>query len=135
MLLHATIETILCDTSTTCLLLYHSSNPRSRVSLASGHALWYIESEGWSAVHGFPSPQKPLLSKEKIGLLPTSRGFLVRGGVSRMTRDEEKILKIAKEVVVKFIEIGRVSPTQFEGVFQSVFRTIKSSVSSEESKQ
>ena len=47
--------------------------------------------------------------------------------------DEEKILKIAKEVVVKFIEIGRVSPTQFEGVFQSVFRTIKSSVSSDES--
>ncbi|MCG6945145.1 MAG: hypothetical protein LJE87_07340 [Deltaproteobacteria bacterium] len=52
-----------------------------------------------------------------------------------MTRDEEKILKIAKEVVVKFIEIGRVSPTQFEGVFQSVFRTIKSSLSSDGSEQ
>ena len=51
-----------------------------------------------------------------------------------MTRDEEKILKIAKEVVVKFIEIGRVSPTQFDGVFQSVFNTLKSSVSSNESK-
>ena len=57
--------------------LYHSSNPRPRVSLASGHSLWYIEPEGWSAVHGFPSPQKPLLRKEKTGLLPTSRGFLV----------------------------------------------------------
>ena len=50
-----------------------------------------------------------------------------------MTKDEEKILKIAKEVVVKFIEIGRVSPTQFDSVFQSVFRTIKSSVSLSES--
>jgi len=50
-----------------------------------------------------------------------------------MTRDEEKIMKITKEVVVKFIEIGRVSPTQFDGVFQSVFRTIKSTVSSVES--
>jgi hypothetical protein len=50
-----------------------------------------------------------------------------------MTRDEEKIMKIAKEVVVKFIEIGRVSPTQFDGVFQSVFRTIKSTVSAVES--
>ena len=50
-----------------------------------------------------------------------------------MTRDEEKILKVAKEVVVKFIEIGRVSPTQFDSVFQSVFRTIKSSVSLSES--
>ena len=46
---------------------------------------------------------------------------------------EEKILKITKEVVVKFIEIGRVSPTQFDGVFQSVFRTIKSSLSSDDS--
>jgi len=51
-----------------------------------------------------------------------------------MTRDEEKILKIAKEVVVKFIEIGRVSPTQFDGVFQSVFNTLKSSISSNESR-
>lgn len=50
-----------------------------------------------------------------------------------MTRDEERILKIAKEVVVKFIEIGRVSPTQFDGVFKSVFGTIKSSLSSDES--
>lgn len=49
-----------------------------------------------------------------------------------MTRDEEKILKITKEIVVKFIEIGRISPTQFDGFFQSVFRTVKSSVSLEE---
>ena len=50
-----------------------------------------------------------------------------------MTRDEEKILKITKEIVVKFIEIGRISPTQVDGVFQSVFRTVKSSVSIDES--
>jgi hypothetical protein len=50
-----------------------------------------------------------------------------------MTRDEEKIMKVAKEVVVKFIEIGRVSPTQFDGIFMSVFGTIKSSLSSDES--
>ena len=50
-----------------------------------------------------------------------------------MTRDEEKILKVAKEIVVKFIEIGRVSPTQFDGVFKSVFGTIRSSVSTGES--
>ena len=46
-----------------------------------------------------------------------------------MTRDEEKILKITKEVVVKFIEIGRVSPTQFDTVFKSIFRTVHASVS------
>jgi len=48
-----------------------------------------------------------------------------------MTRDEERILKVAKEIVVKFIEIGRVSPTQFDAVFKSVFSTIKSNVSSD----
>ena len=50
-----------------------------------------------------------------------------------MTKDEEKILKITKEILVKFIEIGRVSPTQFDGVFQSVFRSVKSTVSPDES--
>jgi hypothetical protein len=49
-----------------------------------------------------------------------------------MTRDEERILKITKEIVVKFIEIGRVSPTQFDGFFHSVFRTVKSSVTVDE---
>lgn len=53
------------------------------------------------------------------------------GGGLTVTRDEEKILKITKEIVVKFIEIGRVSPTQFDGVFQNVFRSVKSSVSSD----
>jgi predicted transcriptional regulator len=50
-----------------------------------------------------------------------------------MTRDEDQILKITKEIVVKFIEIGRVSPTQLDGVFQNVFRTVKSCVSLDES--
>jgi hypothetical protein len=54
------------------------------------------------------------------------------GGVTTMTQDEEKILKVTKEIVVKFIEIGRVSPTQFDGFFQSIFRTVKSCVSREE---
>lgn len=49
-----------------------------------------------------------------------------------MTQDEEKILKVTKEIVVKFIEVGRVSPTQFDGFFQSVFQAVKSAVSSDE---
>ena len=50
-----------------------------------------------------------------------------------MTKDEERILGITKEILVKFIEIGRVSPTQFDSVFQGVFQTIKSSISLDES--
>jgi len=49
-----------------------------------------------------------------------------------MTQDEEKILKVTKEIVVKFIEVGRVSPTQFDGFFQSVFQAVESTVSSDE---
>jgi hypothetical protein len=41
-------------------------------------------------------------------------------------REEELILKITKEIVVKFIEMGRVTPTSFEEVFELVYRTIVS---------
>lgn len=42
-----------------------------------------------------------------------------------MNADDEKILKMAKEVLVKFIELGRVSPSNFDAHFRSVFWTIK----------
>ncbi len=42
-----------------------------------------------------------------------------------MNQDDEKILKMAKEVLVKFIELGRVSPSNFDEHFRSVFWTIK----------
>lgn len=37
---------------------------------------------------------------------------------------DEQILRAAKEVVVKFIETGRVSPTSFTEVFKSVYKTV-----------
>lgn len=37
---------------------------------------------------------------------------------------DELIMKITKEVVIKFIEVGRLSPTKFEETFQDVHRTI-----------
>lgn len=42
-----------------------------------------------------------------------------------MHPDDEKIMKMAKEIVVKFIELGRVSPTNFDEHFRSVFWTLK----------
>jgi hypothetical protein len=44
-------------------------------------------------------------------------------------REEELILKVTKEIVVKFIEMGRVTPTSFEEVFELVYRTIVSAKS------
>lgn len=45
-----------------------------------------------------------------------------------MASIDEQILRTAKEIVVKFIEVGRVSPTTFDESFRSVYRTVHSSV-------
>ena len=45
-----------------------------------------------------------------------------------MSPDDEKILKMTKEILVKFIELGRVSPANFEEHFRSVFWTLKNTV-------
>ncbi len=42
-----------------------------------------------------------------------------------MNPDDEKILKMTKEIMVKFIELGRVSATNFDENFRRVFWTIK----------
>ena len=43
---------------------------------------------------------------------------------------EESILKVAKEVVVKFIEVGRLTPTNFDETFRSVYQAVRDSVRS-----
>jgi hypothetical protein len=45
-----------------------------------------------------------------------------------MHSDDEKILRMAKEVAIKFIELGRVSPTNFEDHFRTIFWAIKKTV-------
>jgi hypothetical protein len=41
---------------------------------------------------------------------------------------DEHVLKAAKEIVVKFIECGRLSPSGFSETFQSVYRTVDETV-------
>jgi len=38
---------------------------------------------------------------------------------------EETILKVSKEVVIKFIEMGRVTPSTFDETFKNIHATIK----------
>jgi len=45
-----------------------------------------------------------------------------------MNPDDEKVLRIAKEIIVKFIELGRVSPGNFDAHFRSVFWTVKDTI-------
>ena len=42
-----------------------------------------------------------------------------------MASMDEQILRAAKEIVVKFIETGRISPTGFHETFKSIHQTIK----------
>ncbi len=41
---------------------------------------------------------------------------------------DETILKIAKEITVKFIEVGRITPTNFASTFTSIYTTIATTV-------
>ena len=41
---------------------------------------------------------------------------------------DEAIFKVTKEIVVKFIEVGRLTPANFDETFKRVFETVKSSV-------
>ena len=41
---------------------------------------------------------------------------------------DEQILRATKEIIVKFIEIGRVSPTSFNESFTDIYKTIDKTV-------
>ncbi len=50
-------------------------------------------------------------------------------GRDQKCREDELILKVTKEIVVKFVEMGRITPTSFEEVFELVYRTVASAQS------
>ncbi len=41
---------------------------------------------------------------------------------------DEQVLKVTKEIVAKFIEVGRVSPASFNETFKTVYRSVKEAV-------
>ena len=41
---------------------------------------------------------------------------------------EEHILRASKEIVVKFIEVGRLSPTNFAETFKSIYQAIDETI-------
>jgi hypothetical protein len=45
-----------------------------------------------------------------------------------MKSEEELVLKVTKEIVVKFIEMGRLSVNSFEEVWKQVHRTVGNSL-------
>lgn len=51
-----------------------------------------------------------------------------KGGGGPVTPREELVLKVAKEIVVKFIEVGRLTPTTFPDTFKMVIDTVRQSL-------
>jgi hypothetical protein len=47
---------------------------------------------------------------------------------NKMDKVDEQILRAAKEIVVKFIETGRVSPTTFPENFRTIYLAIEEMV-------
>jgi hypothetical protein len=45
-----------------------------------------------------------------------------------MASIEEQILRATKEIVVKFIEGGRISPSGFHDAFKGIYKTVQSTV-------
>lgn len=41
---------------------------------------------------------------------------------------QEQILRASKEIAVKFIEVGRLSPSSFNQTFKDIYQTIESTV-------
>ncbi|MDD3618153.1 MAG: hypothetical protein RBR09_07585 [Desulfobulbaceae bacterium] len=44
---------------------------------------------------------------------------------------DEAVFKVTKEIVVKFIEVGRLTPANFEETYTRIFETVRKSVRSE----
>ena len=79
----------------------------------------------------------------RIGLLPVAGVFLLlyQKAGTHVGSDEkagkipvqqpvtdEAIFKVAKEIVVKFIEVGRLTPSSFDETFERVYRAIERTV-------
>jgi len=50
-----------------------------------------------------------------------------------MASTDEQILKVTKEIVVKFIEMGRISPSGFHEAFKGIYATVEQTVKNKES--
>ena len=46
----------------------------------------------------------------------------------KKTNLEEQVLRASKEIIVKFIEVGRLSPTNFAETFKSIYQAIDKTV-------
>ena len=58
----------------------------------------------------------------------TTKKTLESAGTQQSKVAEESILKVSKEVAIKFIEMGRITPATFDETFKRIHATIKETV-------
>ncbi|MBU1248621.1 MAG: hypothetical protein KKB70_07985 [Proteobacteria bacterium] len=49
-----------------------------------------------------------------------------------MDKVDKNVLQVAKEVVIKFIEVGRISPANFSEHFQIIYQSVLDTVNTAE---
>ena len=47
---------------------------------------------------------------------------------AQSARERELVMKVTKEIVVKFVEMGKVTPSSFDEVFTLVHRSVNSAM-------
>ena len=50
-------------------------------------------------------------------------------------KTDEMILKTVKEIVVKFIEVGNISPSSFHDHFKNIYMTVENTIKSADVKR
>ncbi|HHL32776.1 MAG TPA: conjugal transfer protein TraB [Desulfobulbaceae bacterium] len=53
-------------------------------------------------------------------------------GHHNRTVSDETIFKVSKEIIVKFIEVGRLTPANFDDTFKRVYTSVRETVRSGE---
>lgn len=62
--------------------------------------------------------------------MTNNSGTSTQEEIKKRTISDESILKITKEIAVKFIEVGRLTPSTFNETFKDIHRTIEDTVRS-----
>ena len=60
--------------------------------------------------------------------MTTQKHVSQQAAVASKPVTEDAILKVAKEVVIKFIEVGRLSPGNFGETFNDIYSSVRATV-------
>ena len=78
----------------------------------------------------------PLLFRVELAFFRQQRCSFRGANMTKTTNEQpvpaDTVLKIAKEISVKFIEVGRLTPATFDATFKSIYRTIEETVASDD---